>query len=128
MSDTEQSPVTRDDLAVVLRRVLLDRDGPASDGRVTEGDDMPWPYADNWMDVIHIDGSVELPQLADAILDEFTLTRKFEPAEVDPWVDPEPWVYVVTGKRAVHPLPQTYYRYAPRTHLDYDVAQRVAGK
>ena len=43
--------------------------------------------------------------------------------EVDPWVDPEPWVYGVTGKRAVHPLPQKYYRYAPRTHLEYNTEQ-----
>ena len=45
------------------------------------------------------------------------------PAEVDPWVDPEPWVDVVIGKRAVHPLPQKYYRYAPRTHLEYNTEQ-----
>ena len=56
------------------------------------------------------------------------LFRDVASAEVDPWVDPEPWVYVVTGKRAAHPLPQTYYRYAPRTHLDYNVEQRTVGK
>lgn len=62
-------------------------------------------------------------ELADAILTEFTLTRKYEPAEVDPWVDPEPWVYLVSKTRAAHPLPYTQYRYAPRTHPEYNTEQ-----
>ena len=109
MSDTEQSPVTRDDLVEVLRGTRF-----IATSRMERGWAKPVPE--------------EAALIADAVLAEFTLTRKGEPAEVDPWIDPEPWVYVVTGKRAVHPLPQTYYRYAPRTHLDYDVAQRTVGK
>ena len=117
MSDTEQNPVTRDEFAMLIVKYLESLDGC----------DAPYVDADD-LDDIGVDGSFSVRELADAILAEFTLTRKFESAEVDPWVDPEPWVYVVTGKRAVHPLPQMYYRYAPRTHLDYDVAQRTAGK
>ena len=109
MSDTEQSPVTRDKL-----RALID----FQIGHRLELDEE---------EMRRFPGSATLDELldlmADAILAEFTLTCKFEPAEVDPWVDPEPWVYVVTGKRAAHPLPQTYYRYAPRTHIEYNTEQ-----
>lgn len=86
----------------MFRKTFIDRYGPASDAIVTEDEKNPRPNDfESDLDVIHIDGIVELAQMANAILAEFTVSRRSaghdeliaEAKALDKAATPGPWDY-----------------------------------
>jgi DNA segregation ATPase FtsK/SpoIIIE-like protein len=72
--------MSKEDLIEVLRQILTDPDGPASDATIREGDDRPFEY-DLSLDSIYVDGTIELPQLADELLAYIETTKPQAPKE-----------------------------------------------